>query len=51
VPVGLELPASSCLAGVVEVAPTPQQARQLRATLTSEAEHLAVYDLFAIANG
>ena len=50
-PVRLALPASSCLAGVVEVAPSPQQATQLRVRVVGELEHLSVHDLFAISCG
>ena len=50
-PVRLALPASSCLAGVVEVAPSPQQATQLRVRVAGELDHLLVHDLFAISCG
>jgi hypothetical protein len=50
-PVLLELPASTCLAGIIEVEPTPQHAARLRIHGTSEAVQVDLYDLFAVSNG
>ncbi len=50
-PVVLDLPASPCLAGIVEVEPVPQHVTGLRLHVASEAGHVDLYDLFAVSNG
>ena len=50
-PVVLDLPASPCLAGIVEVEPTPQHVTRLHLHVTSEAAQLDLHDLFAVSNG
>jgi hypothetical protein len=49
-PVHLQLPASACLAGVVEVAARPREADELRLRVRSAAG-VVVHDLFAISTG
>jgi hypothetical protein len=50
-PVALRLPASSSVAGTVEVEPHPQQGARLRLHVESEAHHVDLYDLFVISTG
>ena len=50
-PIGVTLPASPCLAGVVEVAPRPSSADRLRVRFSGEGDEVRVYDLFAISTG
>jgi hypothetical protein len=50
-PVVIDVPASSCSAGVIEVEPTPCRAARLRFTVASEADHVRIFDLFVISNG
>jgi hypothetical protein len=50
-PVQLDLPASPCLAGIIEVEPTPQHATRLRLRVSSEAGHIDLHDLFAVSHG
>ncbi len=45
------MPASGCVAGVVEVEPTPRHGARLRVRLESAATHVDLYDLFAISTG
>ncbi len=47
----LELPASTALAGIVEVEPRPLHGRWLRLGIKSDAEQIDIYDLFVISNG
>ena len=49
--VRLEVPASPCLAGIVEVDPTPQHAVRLRIHVASQAGAVDFYDLFAVSTG
>jgi hypothetical protein len=50
-PVRMELPASSCLAGIVEVEPAPRRATRLRIRVATEAARVSLYDLFAVSCG
>lgn len=50
-PVRLELPASPCLAGIVEVEPLPQHAARMRVTVETAAERVDMHDLFAVSYG
>jgi len=50
-PVAMELPASTCVAGVVEVEPVPTHGARLRLHLESDADQVDLYDVFVISNG
>jgi hypothetical protein len=50
-PVEVALPASSALAGVIEVDPVPGQASRLRVWVRGQVPSVTLYDLFAISNG
>jgi hypothetical protein len=50
-PVVVDVPASSCSAGVIEVEPVPCRGARLRFTVTSEADDVRIFDLFVISNG
>jgi hypothetical protein len=50
-PVEVALPASSALAGVIEVDPVPGQASRLRVRVRGQVPSVTLYDLFAISNG
>ena len=50
-PVRMELPASICAAGVVEVEPSPRHGSSIRLRFDSSAEDITLYDLFVISNG
>jgi hypothetical protein len=50
-PVGLDLPASRCLAGVMEVDPAPGRATCLRLRFRTAARQVELHDLFTISNG
>jgi len=50
-PVRLELPASACLAGIVEVEPSPGHARRMRLSIATQAERVDIHDLFAVSYG
>ena len=50
-PVELELPASPCLAGIVEIEPSPRHASSVRLVLRTDANAIDLYDLFVISNG
>ncbi len=47
----LDLPASTSVAGVVEVEPGPQHGARMRLHIESEADHIDIYDLFVISSG
>ncbi len=47
----VSLPASRCVAGIVEVEPRPRAADKLRLHVRSDAPQLDLYDLFVISNG
>jgi hypothetical protein len=49
-PVRVDLPASGCLAGIVEVEPVPCHAARLRVHVSGEAS-LDIFDLFAVSTG
>jgi hypothetical protein len=50
-PVAMELPASTVVAGIVEVEPRPVGGALLRLRASGESRRLDVYDLFVIATG
>jgi hypothetical protein len=50
-PVTVSLPGSRCLAGVVEVAPRPVGARQVRIEVAGEAHRVDLFDLFSVSYG
>jgi hypothetical protein len=50
-PLVLELPASRCLAGVVELSERPSSATAVRVRVESAGERVDLYDLFAISTG
>jgi hypothetical protein len=50
-PVRLDVPASGCVAGLVEVEPMPVHGARLRVTFESETEDVQLYDLFVISTG
>jgi hypothetical protein len=47
----MDLPASGCLAGIVEVEASPGRAKHLRLHVETEAPAVDVFDLFAISTG
>jgi hypothetical protein len=47
----LDLPPSTSLAGIVEIAERPVAGSSLRLRLTGEVEEVTLYDLFVIATG
>jgi hypothetical protein len=50
--IDIELPASPCLAGIVEVEPRPVDGARLMLDVRSDAsDGIDVYDLFVISNG
>lgn len=49
--VKLDLPASPCIAGVVEVEPHPVPGARMRFSAESDAEEVRLFDLFVISNG
>jgi hypothetical protein len=50
-PVVLAVPASSCVAGVVEVEPHPVHAARMRVSAESDADVVRFFDLFVISTG
>jgi hypothetical protein len=50
-PLSMELPASACLAGIVEIGASPGRARSLRLIVETEAAVVDLFDLFAISTG
>jgi hypothetical protein len=49
--VQLELPASPCVAGIVEVEPQPVHGARMRFSAWSDADEVRIFDLFVISNG
>ena len=49
--VSIELPASPCVAGIVEIEPTPHRQASVRLDVTSTAAAIRIYDLFLISYG
>jgi hypothetical protein len=49
--VAVELPASSSLAGVIEIEPQPVAGATVRLHVEGEADHFDLYDLFVISTG
>jgi hypothetical protein len=50
-PVELKLPASTALAGIVEIEPRPVHGEQMRLAFERDAGEIDLHDLFVIATG